>query len=372
MKKLTFVLALLFLTGTAFGDSLVTSMTAITTPASTDLVYVVANPGTTPVDRKLTFGNLATYVLGNGYLTFTGPTTATRTKTLRDASDTILELGGSYTPTGTWNWGTATVTWPTFNQNTSGTSAGLSGTPNITVGTISAGASGFAVDADGDVTAKSVNVSKVSGTAGLVTMYEANSTDTSYIGWMGPASISESFSFQFSNTQPTAGQAMVFAVPTGTGDPNGNKVSAQTWVTPATLTGTETLTNKSITSLEVDGSADASLTAAQVSSTIVTNYGQAASDVALTLPTAAAGYNALFVVGTAQSNKWGVRAGTNDKIYLIAADGTISAGSDNGYARMTAAQVGQSFACWTFKTGSSAYDWQCKAISIGTSTFAAN
>ena len=137
-------------------------------------------------------------------------------------------------------------------------------------------------------------------------------------------------------------------------------------------TDTQTLTNKSITAVEVDGSASATLTAAQVSGTIVTNYGQAASDVALTLPTAAAGYHALFNVGTAQSNKWGVRAGTNDKIYLLASDGTISAGSDNGYARMTAAQIGQSFACWTIKTGSSAWDWQCKAVSIGTSTFAAN
>ena len=49
---------------------------------------------------------------------------------------------------------------------------------------------------------------------------------------MGPASISESFAYQFSNTQPSAGQVMLFAAPTGTGDPNGNKVSAQTWGTP--------------------------------------------------------------------------------------------------------------------------------------------
>lgn len=122
----------------------------------------------------------------------------------------------------------------------------------------------------------------------------------------------------------------------------------------------------------VDGSASGSLSAAQVSGTIINNYGQDASDVSLTLPTAAAGYNALFVVGTAQTNKWGVQAGTNDKIYLLAADGTIAAGSDNGYARMTNAQIGQSFACWTFKTGSSTWDWMCKAGSIGTSTFAAN
>lgn len=49
----------------------------------------------------------------------------TRVKTVRDVNDQLLELGGSYTPTGNWNWASATVTWPTFNQNTTGTAAGL-------------------------------------------------------------------------------------------------------------------------------------------------------------------------------------------------------------------------------------------------------
>jgi len=42
--------------------------------------------------------------------------------------------------------------------NASGTAGGLSGTPNITVGTISGGAGGFLVDADGDTTAKSLTL----------------------------------------------------------------------------------------------------------------------------------------------------------------------------------------------------------------------
>jgi hypothetical protein len=121
---------------------------------------------------------------------------------------------------------------------------------------------------------------------------------------------------------------------------------------------------------EIDGHADMNATAAQLTSTIFYNTGQGAADVAIILPTAAAGYNAVFNVGTAQSNKWGVKAKATDKIYLIAADGTIATGSDAGYARMTAAQVGQSFVCWTIKTD--AYDWSCKAVAIGTSTFAAN
>jgi len=37
-----------------------------------------------------------------GLLTFTGLASTNRAKTVRDAADTILELGGSYTPTGTW------------------------------------------------------------------------------------------------------------------------------------------------------------------------------------------------------------------------------------------------------------------------------
>lgn len=44
---------------------------------------------------------------------------------------------GDYTPTGTWDWSgvNAGSSWPTFNQNTTGTAAGLSGTPALPNGT---------------------------------------------------------------------------------------------------------------------------------------------------------------------------------------------------------------------------------------------
>lgn len=61
--------------------------------------------------------------------------------------------------------------FPTLNQNTTGTAGGLSGTPNITVGTISAGAAGFGVDADGDVTAKSVTVTRTTSPT-AIDLYE--------------------------------------------------------------------------------------------------------------------------------------------------------------------------------------------------------
>ena len=104
--------------------------------------YVFAGPATapagTPSFRALvaadvptlnqnTTGSAASLSISGqtGLLTFTGITSTNRIKTVRDADDTILELGGSYTPTGTWNWTTATATWPTFNQNTTGSAGSV-------------------------------------------------------------------------------------------------------------------------------------------------------------------------------------------------------------------------------------------------------
>lgn len=76
-----------------------------------------------PTLNQNTTGSAASLSISGqtGLLTFTGLTTTNRTKTVRDAADTILELGGSYTPTGTWNWTSATVTWPVFGVANGGT-----------------------------------------------------------------------------------------------------------------------------------------------------------------------------------------------------------------------------------------------------------
>lgn len=64
-----------------------------------------------------------------GVTQITGPAAgATRVKTVRDANDTLLELGGTYTPTGTWVWTSASVMWPTFNQSTTGSAASVKST----------------------------------------------------------------------------------------------------------------------------------------------------------------------------------------------------------------------------------------------------
>lgn len=51
-------------------------------------------------------------------LTFTGLASTNRIKTTRDAADTILELGGSYTPTGTWT--SMTLVTPALGTPASG------------------------------------------------------------------------------------------------------------------------------------------------------------------------------------------------------------------------------------------------------------
>jgi len=63
----------------------------------------------------------------NGFTKFSGPTTSEKTKTLRDASDTILELAGSYTPTGTWT--SLTMVTPVLGTPTSGTLTNCTGLP---------------------------------------------------------------------------------------------------------------------------------------------------------------------------------------------------------------------------------------------------
>ncbi len=93
--------------------------------------------GDVPVLNQDTTGS-ATYLKASattGKISLTGPTIGTTwAKTVRDAADTLLELGGSYTPSGTWNWTSATVTWPTFNQSTSGNAATAGKSTNLVGG----------------------------------------------------------------------------------------------------------------------------------------------------------------------------------------------------------------------------------------------
>ncbi len=81
-------------------------------------------------------------------------------------------------------------------------------------GTNPIASSGFSVDPDGDVAAKSFTTTKASGVAGSALFYEANSTDTNGTGWKGPASRASDLYLQFPDADPTANQFLLFPAPT--------------------------------------------------------------------------------------------------------------------------------------------------------------
>jgi hypothetical protein len=73
-------------------DQELTDLTETTTPASTDLIYIVIDPGGTPADRKATLATLATQLA-----TFSGMTSVFVSKSLFDAN-TILAATADNTP----------------------------------------------------------------------------------------------------------------------------------------------------------------------------------------------------------------------------------------------------------------------------------
>jgi hypothetical protein len=85
-------------------------------PANTEaIVTCILASGTTIASWHVNYGGLT--LPSGASLIVSGPTVA-RTKTLRDATDTILELGGSYTPSGTWT--SITLVTPALGTPASG------------------------------------------------------------------------------------------------------------------------------------------------------------------------------------------------------------------------------------------------------------
>lgn len=94
------------------------------------------------------------------------------------------------------------------------------------------------------------------------------------------------------------------------------------------------------------------LSSSEMNLSIINNYGQAAVNVIVLLPYAAARLESTFVIMTAQAgNVYAIKAQVTDKIYL---DG--SAGADGGLIYIVPT-VGSSIRVYSVQTGASSYDW---------------
>ena len=102
-----------------------------------------------------------------GLITLAGTTSTNRIKTVRDAADTILELGGSYTPTGTWT-SMALVT-PALGTPTAGVLSSCTGSPTFTT----LGATTLNVTG---VTSLGSSAQTAVSAAGLMTKYDGITT----------------------------------------------------------------------------------------------------------------------------------------------------------------------------------------------------
>ena len=113
---------------------------ALGTPASgtlTNCTFPTLNQNTTGSAASLSVSGQT------GLITLTGTLATSRIKTVRDAADTILELGGSYTPAGTWT--SLTMVTPVLGTPTSGTLTNCTGLPAASVLAGSFGAGAFVI-----------------------------------------------------------------------------------------------------------------------------------------------------------------------------------------------------------------------------------
>ncbi len=120
------------------GGTVLYSGGALGTPSSgtlTNCTFPTLNQNTTGSAASLSVSGQT------GLVTITGLASTNRVKTVRDAADTILELGGSYTPTGTWT--SMTLVTPALGTPASGTLTNCTG---YTIGNLT-----VASQAQGDI-----------------------------------------------------------------------------------------------------------------------------------------------------------------------------------------------------------------------------
>lgn len=172
---------------------------------------------TFPTLNQNTTGSAASLSVSGqtGLITLTGITSTNRAKTVRDAADTILELGGSYTPTGTWT--SLTMVTPVLGTPTSGNLVNCTGyvgtSALVTTGALNSGSitSGFGSI---DVGADAISGGAISGTT--ITSTVSGATNPVVL-----SNVSNATTYGgvfFNNTFTSAG--MIGIVGGGSGDSN--------------------------------------------------------------------------------------------------------------------------------------------------------
>jgi len=119
------------------------------------------------------------------------------------------------------------------------------------------------------------------------------------------------------------------------------------------IAGTLNVSGRFSYNITVIKTATGNLSAAEVTNTIINNYGQGA-ETTLTLPAAAAGMNFMLVISTT-GNAIHIKAGASDKIYL---DGTAL--DDGDKVSLATPAVANSATFYTIQTGAAAWDWVCQ------------
>lgn len=119
---------------------------ALGTPSSgtlTNCTFPILNQNTTGSAASLSVSGQS------GLITLVGITSTNRVKTVRDAADTILELGGSYTPTGTWT--SMTLVTPALGTPSSGTLTNCTGYTDANLSTSDITTNNFSITKHGFV-----------------------------------------------------------------------------------------------------------------------------------------------------------------------------------------------------------------------------
>lgn len=160
----------------------------LTSPILTTPVLGTPSSGTLtnctfPTLNQNTSGSAASLSVSGqtGLMTVTGLASTNRIKTVRDAADTFLELGGSYTPTGTWT--SMTMVTPALGTPASGIATNLTGTAaNLTAGKATVLA-----------TARNINGVSFDGSASIgpdyIYLTSTSNVNTTSAAWSGLSNI---------------------------------------------------------------------------------------------------------------------------------------------------------------------------------------